>query len=182
MPLDQAILWLRRHPEAIHGDLDPLLRRWEEEVRARAAERTWLAAKERAEAEAEEWTHHGGYHASEVWVASEVFPLFASELQAHPPQTERVAREAGIGAAALGEVEPEAWEAVDEFARAVAADACSRTWEEIVRFTRSRPREWAREGRLHEERDWDRMPSYPTAASRVLHMLADEFGAHAHAH
>ena len=180
MQRNEAILWLRRHPDAIHRDVDEFLRRCEEEVRARAAERTWLAAKERAEAEAEEWTHHGGYHASDAWVAKEVLPTFAKELETHPPTDALLQGGARLEDASLGDVEPEAREIVDEFTRAVAADACRRTWQEIVRFTRRCPREWTREGRVHEESHWERMPAYPTAASHVLHMLADEFEAHAH--
>ncbi len=182
MQQNEAILWLRRHPDSIHRDLDEFLRQCEEAVRARAAEHTWLVAKERAEAEAEEWTHHGGYRASDAWVAKEILSFFARDLEVHPPAEDLVESDARQEAEALGEVEPEAREAVGEFARAVAADASKRAWGEIVRFTRSCPREWMREGRVHEESDWDRMEQYPELASRVLQMLAHEFDAHAHAH
>jgi hypothetical protein len=182
MQQNEAVLWLRRHPDTVHRDLDDFLRHCEQAVRERVAEHTWLLAKERAEAEAEAWTHHGGYRSSDAWVAKEVLPIFATELEGHPPTDELVANDARLDGEALGDVEPEAREVVGEFARAVAADACLRTWQEIVRFTRSCPREWERAGRVHEEIDWDRMAQYPELASRLLHMLADELESHAHAH
>jgi len=179
MKLVDAILWLRHHPTVVHGDLDAFLARCERDLRQHSSEDAWQLAQQIAEARANEWHHHFGFHAEEAAVAQEICPEFARELRHMTPESEGRHPEDLLDPALWEQVEPEGRAALRDFARWIAEDARRRAWLDVVRFTRRRARSLDREGKLRHGRHWDDLEGYGEAAAHVYELLAHDYAEHA---
>lgn len=179
MKLIDAILWLRHHPAVVHGDLDDFLARCERDLRQRSSEDAWRLAQRIAEARADDWHHHFGFHAEEAAVAQELCPDLARELRHMRPEVEGRHPADLLDPRLWEQVEPEGRAALLDFARWIADDARQRAWLDVVRFTKRRARGLDREGKLRHGRHWDELEGYGAAAARVYELLAHDYAEHA---
>jgi hypothetical protein len=172
--------WLESHPGAVHKDVERLLDRCEAAVRRRAAEAAWLRAKEVAEERLRDWEGSYGLPASEVFVARELCHQLAQELRRLEPQVEEGSEERLAGNDAFAALEPEAREQLRRWVHDLAAREEHRVWLEILRFTDQRGPRLEREGRMSKDLSWDPEHSYARTAEKVMHILVDDYEAHAH--
>jgi hypothetical protein len=172
--------WLEEHPDAVHVDVERLLDRCEDAVRRRAAEAAWLRAKEVAEERLHDWERSYGLPASEAFVAREICHQLAQELRGLEPRVEDGSEERLAGRDAFAALEPDAREELRRWVHDLAAQEEHRVWLEILRFTDREGGVLEREGRMSKDLSWDPEHSYARTAEKVMHILVDEFEAHAH--
>ncbi len=179
MDRKQLTRWLVDHRDAVHGDLDQVLDRCEQQVRRQAARDAWLAARDIAERRRAEWEQSFGFHASAAFVARELCHRFAEQLRALEPHVVDGDEERLAGGAIDADFEPEAREPVREWVHDLAVQAEHEAWREIVRFTDHRGKEIVKEDHLTDDLVWERTHSYAETAAQVAAHLARDYEEHA---
>ena len=171
--------WLSHHPRSVHGDAALIVARAERETRRHAREDAWSEARDYIEERREQWERSWGFHASDAYVALEVCPRLAKALRGH----ERHVREGDerhlVGEELMRLLEPDAIDAIAEWAREVGEREHHRIWEEIVRYTRKRGRELVRDGEMQRDLDWDHCENFAAKAAQVAEILIKEFDSRA---
>lgn len=174
------IHWLEEHPQPIGRDPSALVDRCERTVKRRAAEDAWLAAKAYVEDCEREWEQSWGFpRASETFVALEVCPRLARELQhvePHPAPGDEVHL---VGEKLMCALDAPTRARMAEWARELAEAEEHAVWQRIVRFTKARGRALVRQGVLSNDVSPE-SGNYFAKAAGIAHRLAEEFEAHAH--
>lgn len=176
----QLIDWLIRHPEAVHGQPEAVVRRCELEVKEHTEEEAWLHARDIAEERNLYWQNAWGAHASERFVAREVCRELAAKLKRSEPVPEDGQESHYVDEDVLAALEPGAQSVILDYVHDLARGEEHRAWLEVLRFTRERGRALARDEGYSSNSRFDATHSYAETAARVMDVLAHDFEQRAH--
>ena len=179
MRREEILDWMRSHRDSVRGDPEQLLARAEDETRHHAAAQAWLCAKEIAEREAASWERCSpGSHAAEHTVAHEFCIELARELRRSEPHPDG-GEEALLDAETLAAFDPEARAVLRSWIEELAGKEEHRAWNEVVRFTRRRPKSLIRDGSVSTASGWELTHFYSETAARLATILAHDYEEHA---
>ncbi len=176
---EHVLEWLHHHPRSVHGDVALIVARAEREARRHAREDAWAEARDYVSLRRQEWQRGWGFHASDAYVALEVCPRLARALRSHERHVQQGDEKHLVGDELLRLLEPEALQALSEWALEVGEQEHHRIWEEIVRYTRKRGRQLVRDGQMQRDLDWDHCENFAAKAAQVADILIREFDARA---
>jgi len=182
MERTEILDWLIQHPEYVHDIPERVLTRCETEVKEHAQEDAWLHARDVAEERNHYWRDSWGAHASEVFVAREVCSDLADEFKHSEPTPVEGHSEIYVEEDVLSVLDPEARSVIFDYVYELACGEEHQAWMEVVRFTRERGRNLAREEGLSSDVSFDGTHCYSETAARVMNILASDFQHHAVAH
>ncbi len=167
--------WLYHHPSSVHGDAAVIMARAERETRRRAREGAWREARDLVRPYTAHWEKRWGAQASDDFVANEIFPTLARVLR----QSERHVKHGDhvelVGKELTSVLEPDALEAIADWAVEVGEQEHHRVWQEIVQYTRTQARELLRDDPPAAGSQTAQPTNFAAKAARMTRLLEREF-------
>jgi len=149
--------------------------RAERETRRRAREGAWREARDLVRPYTTHWEQRWGAQASNDFVANEIFPTLARILR----QSERHVKHGDhlelVGKELTSVLEPDALEAIADWAVEVGEQEHHRVWQEIVEYTRTEARALLRDDKSPGGSQAVRPANFAATAARITRLLAREF-------
>ena len=167
--------WLYHHPSAVHGDAAVIIARAEREARRRAREGAWAEARDTLQRYGRRWETRWSAHASDEFVLREVLPNLARVLSQNEKHVKPGDHLELVGQELMGLLEPEALEAISEWAVEVGEREHHRIWQEIIEYTRKRGRELMRDGKLPVDEGSGGASHFTAKAAQIARLLSREF-------
>lgn len=171
----QVLEWLYHHPGSVHGDAAVIIARAERETRRRAREGAWAEARDTVGRYVQRWEKRWGAPASDEFVVREVCPSLARTLRNNERHIQPGDHISLMGQELANLLEPDALEAISEWAVEVGEQEHHRIWQEIVAYTRNRGRELIREGKLPSDDEERRRDDFAAKAAQIARILTREF-------
>ena len=175
----KVLEWLNHHPSSVHGDAAIIIARAEREARRRAREGAWAEARDTLQRYGRRWETRWSAHASDEFVLREVLPNLARLLSKNERHVQPGDHLQLVGQELISLLEPDALEAISEWAVEVGEQEHHRIWQEIIEYTRTRGRELMREGKLPTDESGRSRSQFTAKAAQLTRLLIREFDSRA---
>lgn len=169
---EDALAWLRAHPDSVDGEVDEALGVVESEVQHHARALAWDHAISIVRARANFWRHRNrDTRCPEWWAVREFCREFSSGLRMFEPVPDLRSHREFVGELRLAKFSADAQSHLAHWIQALADDEEHSAWNDVIRFTRGRVDVWIREGEITTESEWDPSHSYAEAAVHACELL-----------